>query len=179
MRLRFWCQMLFRVPNTQFACSVALANHDRSSMLLFSGGVTRPEYPTQSEAQSYLELALGSFQQDDSWRARAFTEDYALDSFQNLFFSIMRFHELAIAVGNTGRASWPTKITVVGFEMKQRRFVELHRHALRWPEDKFEYVGVDLLDPTERAKSWQGEVSSRLNAPRTVCNNRSTPHSFH
>ncbi|CAG7849309.1 SubName: Full=Uncharacterized protein {ECO:0000313/EMBL:CCA70951.1} [Serendipita indica DSM 11827] len=136
---------------------VALASRDPASILLFSGGYTRPELPTQSEAESYLALALQSFDYEASWRARAFTEDYALDSFQNLFFSIMRFHELAIAVGKTGRASWPMRIAVVGFEMKRRRFVELHRHALRWPNDSFDYIGLDLLDPTERDKGWQGE----------------------
>jgi len=27
--------------------------------------------------------------------------------------------------------------------MKKRRFEELHRAAIRWPEGKFEYVGID------------------------------------
>ena len=45
------------------------------------------------------------------------------------------FHEY------TGR--WPSRITVVGYEMKRRRFAELHRVALRWPADRFDYVGID------------------------------------
>ena len=79
---------------------------------------------------------------------RATTEDHALDSYQNLLFSIARFHEY------TGR--WPSRITVVGYEFKRRRFTELHRAALRWPADRFEYVGIDAQGDSEAAR--QGEV---------------------
>ena len=50
---------------------------------------------------------------------RATTEDYALDSYQNLLFSIARFHEY------TGR--WLSKITVIDYKMKRQRFTDLHR----------------------------------------------------
>jgi hypothetical protein len=40
-------------------------------------------------------------------------EEYALDSYENLLFSIARFREV------TGR--WPEKITVIGYGMKQAR----------------------------------------------------------
>lgn len=53
----------------------------------------------------------------------------------------------------------PSKITVVGYEMKRQRFVSLHRKALRWPEDRFTYVGVGL-DPKDDPEAWEGEVSS-------------------
>jgi hypothetical protein len=42
--------------------------------------------------------------------------------------------------------------------MKRRRFVELHRRAIKWPESRFQYIGVDFLDPAGREKGWQGEV---------------------
>ena len=147
-------------------------------MLLFSGAVTRLTHPFQSEAQSYLQLALSNNLIPPHLQGRAFTEDYALDSFQNLFFSIMRFHEIALAaqtsantdtntaavgIGDvnreTRRNTWPEKITVVGFEMKRARFVELHRAALRWPKERFEYIGVDLADTEKREQAAQGEVS--------------------
>ena len=54
---------------------------------------------------------------------RATTEDHALDSYQTLLFSIARFHEY------TGW--WPSKITVVSYEMKRERFTDLHHAALR------------------------------------------------
>lgn len=133
---------------------------DRSAVLILSGGITRMSYAVQSEAQSYLKLAIESGLLEGT--QRAFTEDYALDSFQNLLFSITRFHEIALAAGLSGRRSWPSKITVVGFEMKRRRFVELHRSALRWPEANFNYIGVDSSEPEGRQKGWEGEVSVLL-----------------
>ena len=50
-------------------------------------------------------------------------------------FSICRFREV------TGH--YPSKITVVSFSFKRRRFESLHAPALGWPEDMFFYVGVD------------------------------------
>jgi hypothetical protein len=121
-------------------------------------GQTRSE-STTTEAESYLRLALSSnlFQtlpiDPPSHQThptvlpfqRATSENYALDSFQNLLFSIARFHEY------TGR--WPEHITVVGYEMKRRRFEELHREALRWPTSRFTYVGID--------GKWEGTVAQK------------------
>jgi hypothetical protein len=123
-------------------------------VLIFTGGVTRPSSPSQSEAQSYLRLALDSGLLKNRTHI-AFAEDYALDSFQNVLFSVARFHEVV-----NGPYRWPEKITVVGFEMKRRRFEELHRKAIRWPTSKFQYVGVDVVDEAGRAESWKGEVGS-------------------
>jgi hypothetical protein len=113
-------------------------------------GQTRPA-STTTEAESYMRLALSA----DVFRsatpfARVTTEDHALDSFQNLLFSIARFHEY------TG--DYPTKITVVGYEFKRARFTNLHRAALRWPKDKFHYIGVDP-DSEHNVTAEQGEVS--------------------
>lgn len=88
---------------------------------------------------------------------RATTEEFALDSFQNLMYSVARFHEVRVRlltmysldreanshdhIKVTGR--YPTKITVVGFGVKERRFVELHRRALRFPRSAFFYHGID------------------------------------
>lgn len=83
--------------------------------------------------------------------SRATTETYALDSYQNLLFSVARFHEV------TGR--YPSQITVVGYEMKRRRFEELHRAAIRFPVVLFEYVGLEppaTGDETTTAR--EGEV---------------------
>lgn len=78
------------------------------------------------------------------------TEDDALDSYQNLLFSIARFHEY------TGR--YPVRITVVGYEMKRRRFNELHRAGIRWPEGRFHYIGIDAMGQ-DIAQAREGEVS--------------------
>ncbi len=68
-------------------------------------------------------------------RARTIAEEYATDSFENLLFSICRFHEV------TG--SYPRKISLVSFSFKRQRFETLHVGALVWPLDRFYYVGID------------------------------------
>jgi hypothetical protein len=66
---------------------------------------------------------------------RTFLEEFARDSLENLVFAVCRFKEV------TGR--YPKQITVVGLEMKRRRFEDLHRAAIAFPASQFEYVGVD------------------------------------
>jgi hypothetical protein len=107
-----------------------------------------------TEAESYMRLALAANVFNTSSTSapflRATTENYALDSYQNILFSIARFHEC------TGR--YPENITVVGYQMKKRRFEELHRAAIRWPKERFHYIGVDIED-NHSAQALEGEVS--------------------
>ncbi|KIL68870.1 hypothetical protein M378DRAFT_70620 [Amanita muscaria Koide BX008] len=129
-----------------------LAVHDRYSLLVFSGGQTK-KASTTTEAESYLRLALysnlfGASGTPATDFSRTTTENYALDSYQNLLFSIARFHEY------TGR--FPENITVIGYEFKRQRFVHLHRPAIRWPSDRFHYIGVDATDESSSAAR-QGE----------------------
>ena len=79
-------------------------------------GQTRPDTPPTTESQSYLRLALESDllpAAPEFWRVT--TEEFALDSFENVLFSLARFKEM------TGH--WPEKMTVVGYEMKRKRLV--------------------------------------------------------
>ena len=62
-------------------------------------------------------------------------EPHATDSFQNLLFSLLAF------VALTGHP--PTQITIVSHAFKQKRFLDLHCRALRWPRERVEYVGID------------------------------------
>ncbi|KAJ2802755.1 hypothetical protein H4R20_003158 [Coemansia guatemalensis] len=105
------------------------------ALLVFSGGKTRMEAGAHSESVGYWSAAerMG-WLTDDVFR-RVVTEDHARDSFENVLFSIARFHELT---GN-----YPDRVTVVGFEFKRSRFVDLHRRALRYPRIRFNYVGVN------------------------------------
>lgn len=106
---------------------------ERNALLLFSGGATRAEAGGRTEALSYRDCACGA-----GWwghadvEARAFTEDYARDSFENLLFSLFRFQQL------TGR--WPNHVTALGWQFKARRF-HLHRQAIAWPAERFSYYG--------------------------------------
>lgn len=86
---------------------------------------------------------------------RMTTENFALDSYENLLFSIARFREY------TGK--YPQRITVVGYGMKKNRFEELHAKAIRWPVRgfynglrKFLYVGID--DDGDLRAEYDGEV---------------------
>ncbi|KAJ7078846.1 hypothetical protein B0H15DRAFT_891779 [Mycena belliarum] len=123
-----------------------LALEDQRSLVVFSGGQTQPT-STTTEGESYLRLALKAGLFHSERFPRATSENYALDSFQNLLFSIARFHEY------TG--TYPKKITVVGYEIKRARFQELHRTAIRWPKDTFNYIGIDMDGDTTQAR--QGE----------------------
>lgn len=67
--------------------------------------------------------------------ARTTTEKSATDSYQNVLFSIARFHEV------TG--SYPKLVTVISHEFKRDRFQQLHRASLRYPEERFRFVGID------------------------------------
>jgi len=115
---------------------VELAKWDRTSLLMFSGGQTRKDVGPTSEAASYYYVAKYRKLFDDSPNIldRVFLEEHARDSFENLLFSICRFHEV------TGH--YPKKITMVGFDFKKDRFVKLHRYAIKFPEAQFTYVGI-------------------------------------
>jgi hypothetical protein len=88
-------------------------------------GATRPPpAPPLSESQSYLSLARtldlipnspppSSSSEKLPLNMRVTTEEYALDSYQNLLFAIARFREVV--------GEWPGRITVVGYGMKRRR----------------------------------------------------------
>ncbi|KIO18967.1 hypothetical protein M407DRAFT_224281 [Tulasnella calospora MUT 4182] len=133
-----------------------LVNSDAHALLVFSGGQTRPT-SLITEAQSYHQLAIASKLLDLEGHhpstlhptLRTTSENFALDSFQNLLFSLARFHEV------TG--SYPTNITVVGFGMKKPRFQELHRKAIRWPEERFQYIGIDVEGDTSLAYAGESE----------------------
>ena len=88
--------------------------------------------------------------------SRTTTEDYALDSFQNLLFSIARFRAVT--------EHYPSKITVVGYAFKRRRYTELHSRAIRWPQNAgfWKYVGIDVEDEGEKAEAMAGEVYLHL-----------------
>ncbi|EIW68765.1 hypothetical protein TREMEDRAFT_22767, partial [Tremella mesenterica DSM 1558] len=129
---------------------------DEKSLLVFSGGATRPSpSPPLSESLSYYLLAsslnliptTSSHPSILPLSARTTTEEYALDSYQNLLFSISRFHEIT--------TNYPERITVVGYGMKSFRFVNLHRATIGFPLENFDYVGID--DSGDVRKHYEGE----------------------
>jgi hypothetical protein len=82
---------------------VLIASKNEHSILLFSGGTTRAAAGSLSEATSYYLVSRASrwFGAENVHVAnRAFTEERARDSYENVLFSIARFHELT---GHTPR----------------------------------------------------------------------------
>lgn len=79
---------------------------------------------------------------------RAVSEEYALDSYLNLLFSVARFKEV------TGR--YPSRVTVVGYGMKRRRFTDLHRAAIGLPLDTWNYIGIN--DEGDTTAQYAGEL---------------------
>ena len=122
---------------------VELAAAEDESMLLFAGGQTDAAAGPRSEGQGYWLAA-----EHHGWfgypevRQRATTEEFSLDSFQNLLFGFCRYREV------TG--SYPEQVIAVGWKFKARRF-DLHREALRFPADRFRYEGVN--DPPSLARN--------------------------
>lgn len=113
---------------------VQLAIQDPNSILVFSGGQTRPGVGPRSEGRSYYSIALTTCLLEEAVIDRTFTEEFARDSLENVIFSMARFREV------TGRL--PQKVTVVGFPFKAKRFIELHRAATGIPEANFRYQSV-------------------------------------
>jgi len=137
---------------------------DAKALLVFSGGQTRAAAGPHDEGSSYYRVAehYGWWGQSSgvegpelSVAQRAVTEDFATDSFQNMMFSICRFHEVV------GR--YPERITVVGFTFKMHRFADLHREAIRFPVDRFNYIGIQ---PTvsSRFDLTKAELGEKLNS---------------
>ncbi|EPX74809.1 uncharacterized protein SOCG_02291 [Schizosaccharomyces octosporus yFS286] len=129
-----------------------LLEQDESSLLVFSGGQTRPNAGPYSEAQSYYLLSK-SLNDDPLLLSRRTTEEFARDSLENVLFSIARFREV------TGH--YPKKITVVSFEFKRERFLNLHREAIRFPSDQFDFVGIDPEGGVPQA-SYEAEKKNAL-----------------
>ncbi|WWC87208.1 uncharacterized protein L201_002095 [Kwoniella dendrophila CBS 6074] len=138
--------------------------NDHQALLIFSGGATRPPpSPPLSEGLSYHNLAHaldllpstpipieeGNQKPPLPLNLRATTEEFALDSYQNLLFSIARFKEVT--------SRYPEKVTVVGYGMKRNRFVNLHREAIGFPLEKFKYIGIND-DLKDLSKHYKGEL---------------------
>ncbi|KEY72140.1 hypothetical protein S7711_00151 [Stachybotrys chartarum IBT 7711] len=113
----------------------ALAEDPDGSVLVFSGGPTRPETPL-SEAQSYADLAAAHSHFHQLPRPGAILiEDRALDSYHNILFSLTLFHATF--------AAWPRRITVVSHAFKRPRLVDGHCAAIGFPPTRVAFVGVD------------------------------------
>ena len=145
-----------RALMAQMRAGVHAIASNPEALLVFSGGKTRLDAGSVGEAASYWLASRAArwfgFDVDDVER-RAFTEDHARDSLENVLFSVARFREL------TGKV--PRNLTVVSYEFKRERFAREHRAALRWPEDRFAFVGTAAASPERETSSARSEVAVR------------------
>lgn len=51
---------------------------------------------------------------------------------------------------------YPERLTVVGYEFKEARFRDQHRAAIKFPLDRFAYVGTPALSPN----AFEGEAAA-------------------
>ena len=137
----------------QIKVGVETAARDGKAILLFSGGKTRKLGGQVSEGSSYWQVSRAyNWFGEMSVEKRAFTEEYARDSFENLMFSMCRFYEL------TGK--YPMNTTVVGYDFKRERFEELHAKALKIPSVRFAFVGTPEVMSFKK-QFVEGEVKVR------------------
>jgi hypothetical protein len=102
-------------------------------VLVLSGGRSRPELPpeiTNSEAEGIRDYALeaGLIYSGDA----VLLEVFGRDSFENLFFSILRFYQEF--------GEWPSRVGAVSWKFKALRFY-LIACGLRLAEGRFRFFG--------------------------------------
>jgi hypothetical protein len=88
------------------------------TVLVFSGAKT--EHAPLSEAASYQNILLQCFGESDLVQramsdGRILCEEAATDSYQNLLFSLIKYHEV--------REEWPHMITIITHAFKENRFL--------------------------------------------------------
>lgn len=139
---------------------VALAAKIPNALLAFSGGQTREDAGRRSEAESYWEVAdTAGWWGFPNVRERALKEEYARDSFENLLFGIALFKR------ETGQ--WPITVTVVSWRFKKKRY-DLHRQALKWPKQKFAYLGPNDPVGEQLQKALAGEKAKLESVSRDL-----------
>lgn len=127
------------------------AEADPRALLILSGGQTTPA--RRSEAEGYGALLLPMVQRNPALFPRPLRfalETHATDSYQNLLFSLLRFRQL------TG--AYPQDVTVVTHAFKERRFLEQHGPALKWPAHALRVAGLNPpFTAAEREQVERGE----------------------
>lgn len=144
------------IISSHIKVAIELLRNNSQSLLVFSGGETRKDVGPMSEAASYYYFAA-----EKHWLSadlldgnRVFLEEYALDSYENVLYSICRFREI--------KGYYPRRVFIVGFDFKSRRFEQLHRTAIGFSSDRFHYVKVHPSSQQQQrgfdwARSVEGE----------------------
>jgi hypothetical protein len=129
--------------------AVDLTARDPGVLLMFAGGQTDRFAGPRSEGQGYWLIADHyDWFGDPEVRARATTEEFSCDSFENLLFGICRFREYL--------GCYPDRVTVVGWRFKEARF-RFHAECLRLAPEQFHYEGVNDPDELDTASRFEAQ----------------------
>ena len=121
-------------------------------ILIFSGGQTREAVGPISEAQGYWMLSdQHLWLNNDGVRGRAFTEEYARDSLENLAFGVGRFVQI------TG--SKPADIIICGWAFKEERY-RMHADALGIRQENLHYTPVNNPEGDALTGALRGEIKA-------------------
>lgn len=85
-------------------------------------------------------------------------EERAMDSYQNILFSIIQFWR------STSR--WPNSLTIVSHAFKRRRLVEAHCNAIVFPLEKVHFVGINPPGVPEVVDREEDAVNEWLKDPQ-------------
>lgn len=120
-------------------CSHVLRVSDSESasdwLLTTPSGPTRKE-TSLSEAQSYANIASAN----SHWElpvsaSRILVEERALDSYQNILFSLTLFYSRFL--------TWPEHVTIISHAFKRPRLIDGHCGAIGLPLERVTFVGID------------------------------------
>lgn len=143
---------------THIKAGVIAASTDETSLLIFSGGQTRAGH-ILSEAQGYHNIAsIYKFWGQSNVEKRVTTEEFSRDSYDNVVFSICRFREC------TG--TLPEKLTMVSWSLKEER-IRLHAQTIRWPMDRFSFIGIRIRNDVEGAIIGEGKTAKAFTEDMT------------
>ncbi len=122
---------------------IKMLSEKENSVLIISGGRTREEAKSLSEAESYYKIAkLKDWFGNKNVKEKVFLEEYARDSFENLLFSLCRYSELFNDL--------PQKTYLVTWKFKKERY-DFHRESIGLTSAEFEFIGVNNPEDLELA----------------------------
>ncbi|SMY18812.1 unnamed protein product [Zymoseptoria tritici ST99CH_1A5] len=138
--------------------AASLAASTPASLLIFSGGQTTPTEPSNpealTEAQSYakiLRMHISTLPASSQESIAYACENSAMDSYQNLLFSILLFHHLTHA--------YPAQVTVITHAFKTPRFLQLHGPAIKFPAHRLRGLGIN--PPFTAQEAEETEIGER------------------
>ncbi|KAF1911067.1 hypothetical protein BDU57DRAFT_524760 [Ampelomyces quisqualis] len=146
------------------ALTISPDNTDlEKNLLILSGGATKPDMTSMTEARSYYHALLadellsghhgGGPTHALYTRGRILLEQHATDSLQNLLFSILLFRQ------TVGR--YPRHVRLITHAFKARRVLQLHAAAIKWPKNRILVQGIDpIMSSQELQSAIDGEETS-------------------